>query len=221
MKEKITLKVVRDLTKVCCHLVVPVKLLIPEEILYDVVRVYQYGIMTFNTSKVFDSEFVDRLLKRSVRDWSSSRKEELMRFLIVTYKYMQDPCPGQTIADLGCGMNRLKGLVKNYKAWYSFDHCAVDPSVVEADCSDLHEYLGDESIDSAVFCMSLWGTNYLDSIKEVHRYLKTGGTLYVVEPKEKVDQSVLLGEVVQLGFNLTNLVLERNGKTYFEYKKVR
>ena len=129
--------------------------------------------------------------------------------------------PGQTIADLGCGMNRLKDLVKNYNAWYSFDHCAVDPSVVEADCSDLHEYLGDESVDSAVFCMSLWGTNYLDSIKEAHRYLKTGGTLYVVEPKDKVDQSVLLGEVVQLGFNLTNLVLERNGKTYFEYKKVR
>ena len=128
---------------------------------------------------------------------------------------------GQTIADLGCGMNRLKDLVKNYKAWYSFDHCAVDPSVVEADCSDLHEYLGDESVDSAVFCMSLWGTDYLDSIKEAHRYLKTGGTLYVVEPKDKVDQSVLLGEVVQLGFNLTNLVLERNGKTYFEYKKVR
>lgn len=129
--------------------------------------------------------------------------------------------PGQVVADLGCGMNKLKDLVKNYKAWYSFDHCAVDPSVVEADCSDLHEYLGDESVDSAVFCMSLWGTNYLDSIKEAHRYLKTGGTLYVVEPKDKVDQSVLLGEVVQLGFNLTNLVLERNGKTYFEYKKVR
>lgn len=133
MKEKITLKVVRELTKEYCHLVVPVKLLIPEEILYDVVRVYQYGIMTFNTSKVFE----------------------------------------------------------------------------------------DEIVDSAVFCMSLWGTNYLDSIKEAHRYLKTGGTLYVVEPKDKVDQSVLLGEVVQLGFNLTNLVLERNGKTYFEYKKIR
>jgi hypothetical protein len=129
--------------------------------------------------------------------------------------------PGQTIADLGCGMNKLKDLVKNYKAWYSFDHCAVDPSVVEADCSDLHEYLEDESIDSAVFCMSLWGTNYLDLIKEAHRYLKMGGTLYVVEPKDKVDQSVLLGETIQLGFDLTNLVLERNGKTYFEYKKVR
>lgn len=97
MKEKITLKVVRELTKEYCHLVVPVKLLIPEEILYDVIRVYQYGIMTFNTAKVFDSEFVDRLLKRSVRDWSSSRKEELMRCLIVSYKYMQDPCPGKII----------------------------------------------------------------------------------------------------------------------------
>lgn len=105
MKEKITLKVVRELTKEYCHLVVPVRLLIPEEILYDVIRVYQYGIMTFNTAKVFDSEFVDRLLKRSVRDWPSSRKEELMRCLIVTYKYMQDPCPGKII--LGKDVIRL------------------------------------------------------------------------------------------------------------------
>lgn len=64
MKEKITLKVVRELTKEYCHLVVPVRLLIPEEILYDVVRVYQYGIMTFNTAKVFEDEIVDRLLER-------------------------------------------------------------------------------------------------------------------------------------------------------------
>lgn len=105
MKEKITLKVVRELTKEYCHLVVPVKLLIPEEILYDVIRVYQDGIMTFNTSKVFDDEVVDRLLERSVKDWSSSRKEELVRYLIVSYKYMQDPCPGKII--LGKDVIRL------------------------------------------------------------------------------------------------------------------
>ena len=158
------------------------------------------------------------------KDYHKVREENLKDWVenpITVIAERLNENPGQTIADLGCGMNRLKDLVKNYKAWYSFDHCAVDPSVVEADCSDLHEYLGDDSVDSAVFCMSLWGTNFLDSIKEAHRYLKIGGTLYVVEPKDKVDQSVLLGEVVQLGFNLTNLVLERNGKTYFEYKKVR
>jgi len=97
MKEKITLKVVRELTKEYCHLVVPVKLLIPEDILYDVIRVYEYGIMTFNASKVFDDEIVYRLLEKSVRDWSSSRKEELVRCLIVSNKYMQDPCPGKLI----------------------------------------------------------------------------------------------------------------------------
>lgn len=97
MKEKITLKVVRELTKEYCHLVVPVKLLIPEEILYDVIRVYEYGIMTFNASKVFEDEIVDRLLEKSVRYWSSSRKEELVRCLIVSNKYMQDPCPGKLI----------------------------------------------------------------------------------------------------------------------------
>lgn len=105
MKEEITLKVVRELTKEYCHLVVPVKLLIPEEILYDVILVYEYGIMTFNASKVFEDEIVDRLLDKSARDWSSSRKEELMRCLIVSYKYMQDPCPGKII--LGKDVIRL------------------------------------------------------------------------------------------------------------------
>lgn len=105
MKEKITLKVVRELTKEYCHLVVPVKLLIPEEILYDVVRVYEYGIMTFNASKVFEDEIVDRLLEKSVRDWSSSRKEELVRCFAVSYMYMQDPCPGKII--LGKDVIRL------------------------------------------------------------------------------------------------------------------
>jgi len=97
MKEEITLKVVRDLTKEYCHLVVPIKLLIPAEILYDVIRVYEYGIMMFNGANVFDDEIVDRLLERSAKDWSSSRKEELVRGLVVSCEYMQDPCPGKLI----------------------------------------------------------------------------------------------------------------------------
>lgn len=105
MKEKITLKVVRELTKEYCHLVVPVRLLIPEEILYDVVRVYECGIMTFNTSNVYEDEVVDKLLEKSARDWSNSRKEELVRCLVVSYKYMQDPCPGKII--LGKDVIRL------------------------------------------------------------------------------------------------------------------
>lgn len=97
MKEKITLKVVRELTKEYCYLVIPVKLLIPDEILYDVVRVYEYGIMKFNAAEVFDDETVDKLLESSVKNWSSSRKEEVARCLVVCYSFMRDPCPGKLI----------------------------------------------------------------------------------------------------------------------------
>lgn len=97
MKEKITLKVVRDLTRGFCHLVVPVKLLIPEEILYDVVRAYKHNVMRFNAAKVYDDETVDKLLERSVNIWSNSRKEEVVRCLVVSYSFMQDPCPGKLI----------------------------------------------------------------------------------------------------------------------------
>lgn len=97
MKEEITLKVVRDLTKVCCHLVVPVRLLIPEEILYDVVRVYEYDIMVFNPAKVHDCLVVNELLEGAANNWSSSRKEEVVRCLVVGYNFMQDPCPGKII----------------------------------------------------------------------------------------------------------------------------
>lgn len=97
MKEKITLKVVRELTKEYCYLVIPVKLLIPEEVLYDVVRVYEYGIMMFNSAKVYEDEVVEELLERSVKNWSSSRKEELVKCLVVSYEYMRDPCPGKLI----------------------------------------------------------------------------------------------------------------------------
>jgi len=97
MKEEITLKVVRDLTKVCCHLVVPIKLLIPNDILYDVVRVYEYDIMVFNPAKVHDCLVVNELLEGAANNWSSSRKEEVVRCLVVGYNFMQDPCPGKII----------------------------------------------------------------------------------------------------------------------------
>ena len=85
----------------------------------------------------------------------------------------------QIIADLGCGMNQLKTLVSSYSQWYSFDHYSDDDTVIKADVSDLKEYLQDNSVDAAVFCMSLWGTNYMDYIKEAYRYLNYGGIVQI------------------------------------------
>ena len=125
----------------------------------------------------------------------------------------------QVIADLGCGMNQLKTLVNSYSQWYSFDHYSDDETVIKADISDLKEYLQDNSVDAAVFCMSLWGTNYMDYIKESYRYLKNGGIVYVAEPKDKINQSELIGGATQIGFEIISIDFERNGKSYIEFKK--
>ena len=125
----------------------------------------------------------------------------------------------QVIADLGCGMNQLKTLVNSYSKWYSFDHYSDDETVIKADISDLREYLQDNSVDAAVFCMSLWGTNYMDYIKESYRYLKSGGIVYIAEPKDKINQSELIGGATQIGFEIISIDFERNGKSYIEFKK--
>ena len=125
----------------------------------------------------------------------------------------------QVIADLGCGMNQLKMLVKSYSQWYSFDHYSDDKTVIKADISNLKEYLSDNSIDAAVFCMSLWGINYMDYIKESYRYLKDGGIMYIAEPKDKINQAELIGGATQFGFNIISIDIERNGITYIEFKK--
>lgn len=126
----------------------------------------------------------------------------------------------QIIADLGCGMNQLKTLVSSYSQWHSFDHYSDDDTVIKADVSDLKEYLQDNSVDAAVFCMSLWGTNYMDYIKEAYRYLNYGGIMYIAEPKDKINQAELIGGATQIGFEIISIDVERNGKTYIEFKKV-
>lgn len=126
----------------------------------------------------------------------------------------------QVIADLGCGMNQLKTLVNSYSQWYSFDHYSDDETVIKADISDLKEYLQDNSVDAAVFCMSLWGTNYMDYIKESCRYLKRGGIVYIAEPKDKINQSELIGGALKIGFDINSFVDEKNGKSYIEFKKL-
>jgi hypothetical protein len=123
------------------------------------------------------------------------------------------------IADFGCGRNELKGKVTSYyDKWLSFDHVANDESVIEADTTNLSEYVADESLDVAVYCLSIWGRNKIDYFKEASRMLKRGGTMYVAEPTDKANQSLFLAEVIGIGFQLCEFT-ERGRFTYFTYTK--
>ncbi|KAF2824179.1 hypothetical protein CC86DRAFT_353999 [Ophiobolus disseminans] len=97
-----------------------------------------------------------------------------------------------TIADLGCGTASLSyRLQPHVKALnltlHSFDLSKpTGPShdlVTVADISSLP--LQDASVDVAIFCLALMGTNWLDFIDEAYRVLHWKGELWVSEIKSR------------------------------------
>lgn len=105
-----------------------------------------------------------------------------------------------TIADLGAGEGRLalglkelsigmgkekatgKTLKGNVRVM-SYDLVGKGDIVIAADMADLP--LKDGSVDVAIFCLALMGTNWLDFVDEAWRILKVKGELWVAEIKSR------------------------------------
>lgn len=81
------------------------------------------------------------------------------------------------IADFGCGDGKLAQNVPNKV--HSFDFVALNDHVTVCDMSKVP--LKDSSIDIAVFCLSLMGTNLSSYLSEANRVLKHGGVLKIAE----------------------------------------
>jgi hypothetical protein len=82
---------------------------------------------------------------------------------------------------------------------HSFDHIALDDSVIEGDMS--HTTLDDESLDVAVFSLSLMGDNFTDYLKEAHRVLKIDGHIHIWEATRRFnDVQLFCASLEKLGF---------------------
>ncbi|KAK5998479.1 25S rRNA (adenine-N(1))-methyltransferase [Cladobotryum mycophilum] len=93
-----------------------------------------------------------------------------------------------TIADLGCGDARLAESLqadkdKSRLDVKSYDLQSPSPLVTKADISNLP--LEDGSINVAIFCLALMGTNWLDFVEEAYRILHWKGELWVAEIKSR------------------------------------
>ncbi|KAJ9316976.1 hypothetical protein DTO271D3_2715 [Paecilomyces variotii] len=83
-----------------------------------------------------------------------------------------------TIADLGCGDAQLaRSLTPSAKKLnlklLSYDLHTPDPLVTKADISNLP--LEDGTVDVAIFCLSLMGTNWVSFVEEAWRVLRSDG----------------------------------------------
>lgn len=88
------------------------------------------------------------------------------------------------IGDFGCGNARLQQALKGKHKVHSFDLVASHPSVIECDISK-HVPLEDETLDVAVFSLSLMGQDVTSFFVEANRVLKLGGEVIVAEVKSR------------------------------------
>lgn len=102
---------------------------------------------------------------------------------------------------------------------HSFDFIAMNEHVTACDMS--HVPLQHDSIDIAIFCLSLMGTNYIDYLMEANRVLKMDGTLKIAEVESRFTSELKFQDVLRkLGFKMEKKS-KRNGYFLdFEFKKV-
>ena len=120
--------------------------------------------------------------------------------------------PDWVVGDFGCGEALLAQTVPNQV--HSFDHVAIDEGVTACDMA--HTPLDAETLNVAVFSLSLMGLNYADYLREAHRALKVGGWLKIAEPLSRwVDKrKALLEAIDQTGFSLVGNI-EESGPFFY------
>src|SRR5262249_10192012 len=111
------------------------------------------------------------LYREARKDWAVVPYEELIRWCRQRSGYV--------IGDFGCGEAKLAEAVSDRHTVYSFDHVAVNDGGVACDMAPLP--LDDETLDVAIFSLSLMGANVPDYIGEAYRTLKLDGQLHIIE----------------------------------------
>ena len=119
--------------------------------------------------KLFD--IYHRGFREQVEKWPQNPLDLIISWLALKY-------PKAVVADFGCGDAQLAEKASRHGATiHSFDLVSVNDRVTACDMSNVP--LGDASVDVAVFCLSLMGTNLADYLREARRILKPGAILKV------------------------------------------
>jgi hypothetical protein len=131
-------------------------------------------------------------------------QEARKNWAVVPYEEMIRWCrerSGYVIGDFGCGEAKLAEAVSDRHTVHSFDHIAINDDVVACDMA--HVPLDDESLDVAIFSLSLMGGNFTDYLREAHRTLKLDGQLHIIEATQRFnDRDAFAKGLETLGFDV-------------------
>ena len=109
-----------------------------------------------------------------------------------------------TIGDFGCGEAKLAEAVSDRHTVYSFDHIAINDNAIACDMA--HVPLDDETLDVAIFSLSLMGSNFTDYLREAYRTLKLDGQLHIIESTSRFsDTGQFRTDLEVLGFTVISI----------------
>jgi len=84
---------------------------------------------------------------------------------------------------------------------HSFDLVAANPNIIA--CNIAKVPLKSDSIDAAIYCLSLMGTDWPDFLIEGHRVLKLGGVLKIAEVQSRIPNlEAFINAICSIGFTL-------------------
>lgn len=123
------------------------------------------------------------------------------------------------VADFGCGDAKIARTLSEEIKTYSFDLVALNDHVTVSDMASTFLFSG--SIDIAVFCLSLMGTNLSSYIREANRVLKLGGLLKIADVESRfVDVNSFINDVEKFGFKTVHNDFSHNMFYFLSFKKV-
>lgn len=154
------------------------------------------------------SQKTQDLFSKNPEEWEQYHalyREARKEWKIVPYEEIVKWCkarPHLVIGDFGCGEAKISELLEN--TVYSFDHVAINNSVIAGDMS--HVPLDNETLDTAIFSLSLMGSNFMDYIIEARRCLKLDGNIFIVEPTSRFsDRDKFCKGLEELGFDILSI----------------
>jgi hypothetical protein len=131
------------------------------------------------------------LYREARTSWAAVPFEEVIRWA--------EKRNGYVIGDFGCGEAKLATALADRHTVHSFDYVAANDDVIACDIA--HVPMEDESLDVAVFSLSLMGENFTDYLREAWRLLKLDGQLHIYEATSRfTDRENFIAGLKEMGF---------------------
>ncbi|KAJ2781886.1 hypothetical protein H4R18_002592 [Coemansia javaensis] len=105
------------------------------------------------------------------------------------------------VADMGCGEARLAAAVGAQHTVHSFDLVAHNDRITA--CNIASVPLAGGTVDVAIFCLALMGTDFIAFVREANRILRAGGEMRIAEVASRIaDMDAFVAALEAQGFRL-------------------